>query len=39
MPTVETSIEIAAPRETVFDLARSIDLHVHSTAQTNELND
>ena len=36
MPTVETSTEILAPTETVFDLARSIDLHVHSTAQTNE---
>ena len=36
MPTIKTSIEISAPRETVFDLARSIDLHVHSTAQTNE---
>ena len=36
MPTIETSTEILAPTETVFDLARSIDLHVHSTAQTNE---
>jgi len=36
MPTIETSTKIFAARGTVFDLARSIDLHVHSTAHTNE---
>lgn len=36
MPIIQTSIEISAPIETVFDLARSVDLHIHSTAQTNE---
>ena len=36
MPTIELLTTIKAPIETCFDLARSIDLHVHSTAQTNE---
>lgn len=36
MPIIQTSIEISAPIETVFDLARSVDLHIHSTAQTKE---
>ena len=36
MPTIELFIEINAPIEICFDLARSIDLHVRSTAQTNE---
>ena len=36
MPSIKLTIEIAAPTETVFDLARSIDLHEESTSQTNE---
>ncbi len=36
MPTIQTSTEILAPVETVFDLACSVDLHMHSTSQTNE---
>ena len=36
MPTITIATEIAAPIETVFDLARSIDLHTESTSQTNE---
>ena len=36
MPTIELLTDINASIGTCFDLARSIDLHVHSTAQTNE---
>ena len=36
MPTIKLTTEIAAPIATVFDLARSIDLHKLSTSQTNE---
>ena len=36
MPVITLTTEIAAPIETVFDLSRSIDLHVESTSQTNE---
>ncbi|MES2829474.1 MAG: hypothetical protein V4687_15040 [Bacteroidota bacterium] len=36
MPTIRLETSIEAPREKVFDLARSIDTHVASTAQTNE---
>ena len=36
MPTIKLTTEIAAPIQTVFDLARSVDLHVESTSQTNE---
>jgi len=36
MPLITLTTEIAAPVETVFDLSRSIDLHVESTSQTNE---
>ncbi len=36
MPVIEIETRIDASIETVFDLARSIDLHVQSTAQTNE---
>lgn len=36
MPVIEIETRIDAPIETVFDLARNIDLHVQSTAQTNE---
>jgi ligand-binding SRPBCC domain-containing protein len=36
MPVIELITEIKAPQEVCFDLARSIDLHKHSTAHTNE---
>ena len=36
MPTIKITTEIAAPIQTVFDLSRSVDLHVASTSQTNE---
>jgi ligand-binding SRPBCC domain-containing protein len=36
MPVIELETRIAAPINVVFDLSRSIDLHIKSTAQTNE---
>ncbi|NOV01154.1 SRPBCC family protein [Paenibacillus planticolens] len=36
MPTIRIELLINAPVETVFDLARSIDIHAKSTAQTKE---
>lgn len=36
MPIIKLQTEIKAPVETVFDLARSIDLHKVSTAHTGE---
>ena len=36
MVTIELSTTIAAPRERCFDLARSVELHVHTTASTRE---
>lgn len=36
MPKIEIEVEINAPIERVFDLARCIDLHEESMAQTNE---
>jgi predicted metal-dependent HD superfamily phosphohydrolase/ligand-binding SRPBCC domain-containing protein len=36
MPSIDLSCAISAPRSRVFDLARSIDLHRESTAQTRE---
>ena len=36
MPLIELTTEIRAPVERVFNLARSIDAHLSSTAQTNE---
>ena len=36
MPVIELETRIDAPIDIVFDLSRSIDLHVRSTAQTNE---
>ena len=36
MAVITLNTEIASPIETVFDLARSVDLHVESTSQTNE---
>lgn len=36
MPVIELCTEIRAPAERCFDLARSVDLHVQSTARTGE---
>src|SRR5579862_6533387 len=36
MPRIELLTEINAPIEKVFDLARSIDLHIESTKHTGE---
>ena len=36
MPVLELATSIAAPVERVFDLSRSIDLHMCSTADTGE---
>ena len=36
MPRITLTTKIAAPLETVFDLARSVDLHVQSMGATNE---
>lgn len=36
MPRIRLETEINAPRNIVFDLSRSIDLHKISTKQTNE---
>ena len=36
MPVIELSTVICAPRERVFDLARSIDAHQDSTGATEE---
>lgn len=36
MPVIKIEIEINAPIERVFDLARCIDLHEESMSQTNE---
>lgn len=36
MPLIELTTAIAAPIERVFDLARSVDLHVASTGHTDE---
>ncbi|MES2277034.1 MAG: SRPBCC family protein [Bacteroidota bacterium] len=36
MATIKLSIKINAPVETVFDMARSIDLHTQSMQHTNE---
>ncbi len=36
MPIIELQITILAPMERCFDLARSIDIHMQSTTQTNE---
>ena len=36
MPTIELTTRINAPIEKVFDLARSIDLHMESTKHTGE---
>lgn len=36
MPVIKLTTAIAAPIEIVFDLSRSIDLHVESTARTKE---
>lgn len=36
MPRIELTTHINAPRERVFDLARSVDLHMASTADSGE---
>lgn len=36
MPTIRLTTTIRAPREVCFDLSRSIDLHMESTAHTGE---
>lgn len=36
MPIIKLDTKIIAPKEVVFDLARSIDLHQLSAAETNE---
>jgi ligand-binding SRPBCC domain-containing protein len=36
MPTIKLLTQINAPIKTVFDLSRSIDLHMESTKQTGE---
>lgn len=36
MPVIEMSLYIQAPVERCFDLARSIDIHMESTSQTQE---
>jgi ligand-binding SRPBCC domain-containing protein len=36
MPVIELTTSIAAPIDRVFDLARSIDLHMNSTSSTGE---
>jgi len=36
MPTIELTTKINAPVEIVFNLSRSIDLHMESTKQTGE---
>ena len=36
MPTIDITRAVAAPLERCFDLARSIELHTHSTAATGE---
>ncbi|MDU0199611.1 MULTISPECIES: SRPBCC family protein [Paenibacillus] len=36
MPSIRIELLIHAPAEVIFDLARSIDIHAKSTAQTRE---
>jgi ligand-binding SRPBCC domain-containing protein len=36
MPVIKIKLQIQAPIEVCFDLARSIDIHVESTSQTKE---
>jgi ligand-binding SRPBCC domain-containing protein len=36
VPKIELQIQIAAPPERCFDLARSVDAHMHSTSATSE---
>ena len=36
MPVLDLTTAVAAPREVVFDLARSLDLHAESFAHTGE---
>lgn len=36
MPVIELTTQVHAPIERIFDLARSVELHMHSTAQSGE---
>src|SRR6185312_12669837 len=36
MPIIDITTEIHAPRQRVFDLSRSIEMHIASTAHTGE---
>jgi ligand-binding SRPBCC domain-containing protein len=36
MPTIELTVDIDAPIDTCFDLARSVDAHIYTTASTGE---
>jgi ligand-binding SRPBCC domain-containing protein len=36
VPVIELTTEVHAPIERIFDLARSVELHMNSTAETNE---
>ena len=36
MPRIELTLHVAAPPDRCFDLARSVEAHVHSTASTGE---
>ncbi|PCJ61312.1 MAG: cell division protein [Planctomycetota bacterium] len=36
MPTIILETKISAPLKEVFDIARSVDVHMKSTSQTNE---
>jgi len=36
VPVIEFTTEVRAPIERIFDLARSVELHMDSTAQTGE---
>ena len=36
MPIIELELQISAPPDRVFDLSRSVDLHIRSTAATEE---
>jgi len=36
VPVIELTTQVHAPIERIFDLARSVELHMHSTAQSGE---
>ena len=37
MPVISLTLSVVAPIDRVFDLSRSVDLHVHSTSTTREV--